>query len=350
MQDAMKAMFTVAHRTMQLDSIPIPQPDANEVLVRIRHVGVCGSDLHSFCYTTEKIHSHPGGRRILGHEAAGDVVAVGSGVTNLAIGDRVALEPGSSCGECELCRKGMYNLCKSVRFFAATGQRDGVLREYVAHPANLCFKLPKNVSTLQGALVEPLAVGLYSAQKAGASLGMDAVVLGAGCIGLMTMLSLLASGVSRVIVCDIADLRLQKAKELGAALTVNSKNEDLIDAVKSFTGGRMADIVMECTGVPALLPLAAECVMPAGTIIMVGNANGPMPQTFDLRIINNKEITIKGVFRYRNVYPVAISAIASGSIPVEKIADRLYPFSQTQQAFDDAIDRKDSIVKAVIEL
>ncbi len=350
MQDTMKAMFTVAHRTMQEDRIPIPQPDTGEVLVRIRHVGVCGSDLHSFCYTTEKIQSHPGGRRILGHEAAGEVVALGDGVTGLSIGDRVALEPGSSCGVCELCRKGMYNLCKSVRFFAATGQRDGVLREYVAHPANLCFKLPENVTTLQGALVEPLAVGLYSAQKAGATVGMDAVVFGAGCIGLMTMLSLYACGVSRVIVCDVVDLRLQKAKELGAALVVNTRTEDLVNAVQNFTGGRMADIVMECTGVPALIPLAAEAVMPTGTIIMVGNANGPMPQTFDLRVINNKEITIKGVFRYRNIYPVAISAIASGKIPVEKIADRLYPFEKTQQAFDDAIDRKDSIVKAVIEL
>lgn len=350
MQDTMKAMFTVAHRTMQEDRIPIPTPEAGEALVRIRHVGVCGSDLHSFCYTTERIHSHPGGRRILGHEAAGDVVALGEGVTDLKIGDRVALEPGSSCGVCELCRKGMYNLCKSVRFFAATGQRDGVLREYVAHPANLCFRLPDTVNTLQGALVEPLVVGLYSAQKGGAAVGMDALVLGAGCIGLMTMLSLIASGVSRVIVCDIMDLRLQKAKELGAALTINTQTEDAVEAVKKLTNGRMADLVFECTGVPALIPLAADCVMPGGTIVMVGNANGPMPQSFDLRVINNKEITIKGVFRYRNIYPVAISAIASGRIPVERIADRLYPFAQTQQAFDDAIDRKDSIVKAVIEL
>ncbi len=350
MPNLMKAMFTVAHRTMQQDRIPIPVPQAGEALVRIRHVGVCGSDLHSFCYTTERIESHPGGRRILGHEAAGEVVALGEGVSGLSVGDRVALEPGSSCGVCELCKKGLYNLCKDVRFFAATGQRDGVLREYVAHPANLCFKLPDNVSTLQGALVEPLAVGLYSAQKAGAAVGMDAVVFGAGCIGLMTMLSLYASGVSRVIVCDVVDLRLEKAKELGAALVVNTKTQDIVEAVRDITRGRMADIAMECTGVPALIPLAAEAMMPAGTIVMVGNANGPMPQAFDLRVINNKEITIKGVFRYRNIYPVAISAVASGRIPVEKVADRLYPFEQCQQAFDDAIDRKDSIVKAVIEV
>lgn len=350
MQDTMRAMFTIAHRTMKEDRIPVPKPEAGEVLVRIRHVGVCGSDLHSFCYTTQRIQSHPGGRRILGHEAAGEVVALGEGVTSLAVGDRVALEPGSSCGVCELCRTGKYNLCKGVRFFAASGQRDGVLRDFVAHPANLCFKLPDNVTTVQGALVEPLAVGLYSAQKAGAAVGMDAVVFGAGCIGLMTMLSLYASGVSRVIVCDIVDLRLEKAKELGAAFAVNTKNEDPVEAVRNLTGGRMADIVMECTGVPALIPLAAEAVMPSGTIVLVGNANGPMPQDFDLRVINNKEITIKGVFRYRNIYPVAIAAIASGRIPAQKVADSFYPFSKTQQAFDDAIDNKDSIVKAVIEL
>ena len=228
MEQTMLASFTVAHRTMQMDRIPVPQPAPGELLVQIKHVGVCGSDLGSFCYTTERIHSHAGGRRILGHEAAGYVDAIGEGVAGYELGDKVALEPSAGCGKCEFCNRGLYNLCKGIRFFAASGQRDGVLREYVAHPANLCFKLPDNLTTLQGALVEPLAVALHGTELGGAALGMDAVVFGAGCIGLMTLLALKARGVSRVAVCDVVDIRLEKAKELGADLVINSRNESAL--------------------------------------------------------------------------------------------------------------------------
>ena len=192
---------------------PIPQPKDNEVLVKLEYVGICGSDLHF--YEAGAIGGHVVKPPfVLGHEPGGTVVEVGRDVKHLKAGDRVALEPGKTCGHCEFCKSGRYNLCPDVIFFA-TPPVDGVFQEYVAHEADLCFKLPDNVSTLEGALIEPLAVGFHAANQGGAELGQTAVVMGAGCIGLVSMMALRAKGVSKVYVVDIMPKRLEKAMELG---------------------------------------------------------------------------------------------------------------------------------------
>ena len=162
---------------------PIPVPKDDEVLVKLEYVGICGSDMHYYemgrigDYVVEPPF-------VLGHEPGGTVVEVGKNVTHLKVGDRVALEPGKTCGKCKFCREGKYNLCPDVVFFA-TPPVDGVFQEYVAHEAALCFKLPDNVSTLEGALIEPLAVGFHAANQGGAHIGQKAVVFGAGCICLL---------------------------------------------------------------------------------------------------------------------------------------------------------------------
>lgn len=159
----------------------IPTPKDDEVLVKLEYVGICGSDMHY--YETGAIgHYVVEPPFVLGHEPGGTVVEVGKKVTHLKVGDRVALEPGKTCGHCKFCREGKYNLCPDVVFFA-TPPVDGVFQEYVAHEAALCFKLPDNVSTLEGALIEPLAVGFHAANQGGAHAGQTAVVMGAGCIG-----------------------------------------------------------------------------------------------------------------------------------------------------------------------
>ena len=179
---------------------PIPTPKEDEVLVKLEYVGICGSDMHY--YETGAIGNYVVKPPfVLGHEPGGTVVEVGSAVKHLKVGDRVALEPGKTCGHCKFCREGKYNLCPDVVFFA-TPPVDGVFQEYVAHEANLCFKLPDNVSTMEGALIEPLAVGFHAANQGGAHAGQTAVVMGAGCIGLVSMMALKAEGVSRVyVVC-----------------------------------------------------------------------------------------------------------------------------------------------------
>ena len=193
---------------MNLVERPIPKPQKNEVLVKLEYVGICGSDLHYYEHGRigDYIVKPP---FVLGHEASGIIVEIGENVKNLKLGDRVALEPGKTCGNCEFCKKGLYNLCPDVVFFA-TPPVDGVFQEYVAHEAALCFKLPDNMTTLEGALIEPLAVGFHAAIQGDAHLGQTAVVMGAGCIGLVSILALKARGVNNIYVVDIIEKRLDR--------------------------------------------------------------------------------------------------------------------------------------------
>ncbi|MDD3337588.1 MAG: alcohol dehydrogenase catalytic domain-containing protein, partial [Lachnospiraceae bacterium] len=196
MDKMMKTAVMTDIEKVEIQERPVPVPGEKEVLVKVENVGICGSDLHY--YESGRIGDFIVKTPfVLGHEAAGTVVETGKGVTNLKVGDRVALEPGKTCGECEFCKAGKYNLCKDVIFFA-TPPVDGVFQEYVAHEAALCFKLPDSMDTVEGALIEPLAVGMHAARQGNAGMGQTAVVTGAGCIGLVTLLSLKAMGVSKV--------------------------------------------------------------------------------------------------------------------------------------------------------
>ena len=214
MKGEMKVAVMEGIGKMGFTERPIPTPKDDEVLVKLEYVGICGSDLHYYEHGRigDYIVEPP---FVLGHEPGGTVVEVGKNVKHLKAGDRVALEPGKTCGHCEFCKTGRYNLCPDVIFFA-TPPVDGVFQEYVAHEAGLCFKLPDNVDTMEGALIEPLAVGFHAAKQGGAAMGQTAVVTGSGCIGLVTMMALKALGVDQVYVVDIMQKRLDKAMELGA--------------------------------------------------------------------------------------------------------------------------------------
>lgn len=215
---------------------PVPEPQDDEVLVKLEYVGICGSDLHY--YESGAIGGYVVKPPfVLGHEPGGIVVKTGKNVRGLKAGDKVALEPGKTCGHCEFCRQGKYNLCPDVVFFA-TPPVDGVFAEYVAHKADLCFKLPENVSTMEGALIEPLAVGFHAAMQGGARFGQRALVFGAGCIGLVSLLALKALGVSEVYVVDVVASRLQKAEQLGASAVVNGAEEDVAARLAELTAAK----------------------------------------------------------------------------------------------------------------
>mgnify|MGYP000187674012 CR=1 FL=1 len=246
MDGKMKTAVMLGIGKMGFEEREIPVPKENEVLVKLEYVGICGSDLHY--YETGAIGDYVVEPPfVLGHEPGGTVVEVGKGVKHLKVGDRVALEPGKTCGHCEFCRTGRYNLCPDVVFFA-TPPVDGVFQEYVAHEADLCFKLPDNVSTLEGALIEPLAVGFHAAIQGDAHLGQKAVVMGAGCIGLVSMMALKARGVSEVYVVDLMEKRLAKAMELGATGVINGGTEDVEARIRELTKGSGADLVIETAG------------------------------------------------------------------------------------------------------
>ncbi|HIU05617.1 MAG TPA: NAD(P)-dependent alcohol dehydrogenase [Candidatus Coprousia avicola] len=347
MEGTMKVAVMEGIGKMGYEERPIPQPGPDEVLVKLEYVGICGSDIHY--YETGAIGDYVVEPPfVLGHEPGGVVVEVGSNVTHLAVGDRVALEPGKTCGHCEFCRTGRYNLCPDVVFFA-TPPVDGVFQEYVAHEAALCFKLPENVSTLEGALIEPLAVGFHAANQGGAHAGQTAVVLGAGCIGLVSMMALKAEGVSRVIVVDIMPKRLEKALELGADAVVNGAEEDAIEAVMRLTGGAGADLAIETAGTEVTTRQAIHLVKKGSTIVLVGySKTGEM--TLPMSLVLDKELTFKTVFRYRHIYPMAIDAVAAGKVNLKGIVTDVFGFDDMQEAMDRSVTDKANIVKAVVRI
>lgn len=324
-----------------------PVPRETEVLVKVEYVGICGSDLHYF--ETGRIGNYivepP---FVLGHEAGGTVAALGSRVTNLKVGDRVALEPGKTCGQCEHCKSGHYNLCADVIFFA-TPPVDGVFQEFVAHEAALCFLLPESVSTLEGALVEPLAVGLHAAIQGGAQIGQTAVVTGAGCIGLVSLLALKAMGVSRVIMVDVIDKRLDKALALGADVCINGKKEDAVARIKELTGGRGCDLSIETAGSQITAGQLIQASRKGAVIVLVGySPSGEMILPMGMAL--DKELSLQTVFRYRHRYPMAIEAIASGKIRIKDIVTDYFELDDIQTALDACVENKAEIVKGVIRM
>ncbi len=332
---------------MGFEERSIPTPKADEVLVKLDYVGICGSDLHY--YETGAIGDYVVKPPfVLGHEPGGVVVEVGENVRHLKTGDRVALEPGKTCGHCEFCKEGKYNLCPDVVFFA-TPPVDGVFQEYVAHKANLCFKLPDNVSTLEGALIEPLAVGFHAAIQGDAHLGQKAVVMGAGCIGLVTMMALKARGVSQVYVVDIMEKRLEKALELGADGVINGAQEDVEKRALELTDGKGMDLVVETAGTEITTRQAIRIAKKGSNIVLVGyGKTGEM--TLPMSLVLDKELTFKTVFRYRHIYPLAIDAVASGKVNLKGIVTDIFPLDEAQKAMDYSVNNKADIVKAVIRI
>ena len=276
------------------------------------------------------------------------MVEVGDEVTHLKIGDRVALEPGKTCGKCEPCREGKYNLCPDVIFFA-TPPVDGTFQEYVAHEAGLCFKLPDNVSTMEGALIEPLAVGFHAAKQGNASVGQSAVVFGAGCIGLVSMLALKAMGAGDVYVVDVLKNRLDKAMELGATGVIDGSSCDVNAELTKLLGERGCDLAIETSGVEVCASQAVAAIKKGGTLVMVGySASGKIEFPFSMAM--DKELTIKTIFRYRHIYPLAIKAVSEGLVDLSKLVTDTFDFDDVQHAMTYCAENKASVVKGVIKI
>lgn len=343
----MKVAVMLGIGKMGYEERPIPTPADNEVLVKLEYVGICGSDLHY--YETGAIGNYVVEPPfVLGHEPGGVVVEVGKNVKHLKVGDKVALEPGKTCGHCEFCREGKYNLCPDVVFFA-TPPVDGVFSEYVAHEADLCFKLPDNVSTLEGALIEPLAVGFHAANQGGAHAGQTAVVMGAGCIGLVSMMALKAEGVSKVYVVDVMPKRLEKALELGADGVINGAEIDAVSKIVELTEGKGCDLVVETAGTEITTRQAINMAKKGANIVLVGySKSGEM--TLPMSLVLDKELTFKTVFRYRHIYPMAIDAVAAGKVNLKGIVTDVFDFDDIQNAMDRSVADKRNIVKAVVKI
>lgn len=326
----------------------MPMAEKGQVVVRIEYCGICGSDMHFFQNGAIGTRKAPPDF-ILGHECAGTVTEVGESVKKLKAGDRVTLEPGVPCGTCEFCRTGKYNLCPDVHFMAAAmPPTDGALREYIAYPEEWCFKLPDNVSTLEGCMIEPLAVGMHAAKRGEVALGKTVCIIGVGTIGFMTMLACKAMGASRIMVSDALENRLEIAKKFGADIVINAKEEDTEQRILEETDGLGCDVVFEAAGSPYTLSATWKYVKRGGVIVNVGNAGGEVPYLFGE--LARKEADIRHVWRYRHIYPMAIEAVSKGVINLKDINPTVFPFEKSQEAFEFAFEQRSKVLKTVIQI
>ncbi|EDJ1003473.1 NAD(P)-dependent alcohol dehydrogenase [Salmonella enterica] len=318
----------------------------DDVQIKIHSVGICGSDVHYYQYGRigSFVVESP---MVLGHEASGIVIATGKNVTHLKPGDRVCMEPGIPDFHSTQSLSGYYNLDPSVRFWA-TPPVHGCLRETVIHPGALTFKLPENVSFAEGAMVEPLAIGMHAATKAEIKPGDIALVTGAGTIGMVTALSALAGGCSEVIICDQFDKKLSVIGEYDNIHIVNTQKKSLKDEVNRLTDGHGVDIVFECCGALELIEEMTDYIVPGGKIVLIG-----MPVTpVSLNVVSaqSKEITIKTIFRYANMYPRTLRLLSSGKLKVSPLISAKYKFMDSIQAFKRAARGELGDVKILIEM
>ncbi|WGW03415.1 NAD(P)-dependent alcohol dehydrogenase [Tropicibacter oceani] len=318
-----------------------------DVRIKLHTVGICGSDVHY--YTHGRIGpfvvKDP---MILGHEASGTVIEVGTQVTQLKIGDRVCMEPGIPDPNSRAARLGMYNIDPAVRFWA-TPPVHGILRPTCVHPADYTYRLPDNVSFAEAAMVEPLAVGVHAATKARVKPGDVAVVLGAGPIGLVTALSALAAGCARVYVSDLAPGKLEIAAALHPGIVpVDARAHSLTGVVKAETDGWGADIVFEATGSPQAARTVFEPLAPGGCVVMIGGQ--PDPIQYDAGAAMIREARVENIFRYAHVFPRCVGMISSGAIDVKPLITRSFDFDESVRAFEIAASAPPQDVKMQIVL
>jgi D-xylulose reductase len=343
----MKALVLEPTRKLNLREIEIDEPlGPYDVRVRIHTVGVCGSDVHYYRHGAigPFVVRSP---MVLGHEAAGTVEAVGPAVSTLRVGDRVCMEPGVPDPRSRATRLGIYNLDPAVRFWA-TPPVHGCLRPTVVHPETFTFRLPDNVSFGEGAMVEPLAVGMHAAGKARLQPGQVAVVLGAGPIGMVTAMAAIAGGCSRVIITDLQAPKLALAAQLGPITPVDVSADDLGAVVRRATDGWGADVVFDAVGLPQTIAQALEVLCPGGSLVLIGMPGAPVP--FDVVAAQVKEARLESVFRYAHVFPRALALMSSRQIDVRPLLTDRFAFADSVAAFDYACHMKPASVKIQIEL
>ena len=273
-----------------------PTPESDEVVVAIRNVGICGSDIHYFEHGRigDYVVEEP---LVLGHESAGEIVEVGDSVGEFDYGDQVTLEPGIPCRRCAHCKRGEYHLCESVTFMA-TPPHDGAFAEYVTWPADFVYPLPENVSLREGALCEPLSVGIHACRRGDVGTGDTVLITGAGTIGLLTMEAARAAGATNVLISDVVESKLSLAAELGADRIINVSEEDLETAVGEYTDENGADVVIEASGAEPSIQSTLDVVRRGGTVVFVGLASEAEVPLDVLDIVDN-EVDVRGSFRYK---------------------------------------------------
>ena len=341
----------VTPKHFEIQECPMPEPKDNEILMKVKYVGMCGSDIHGFEFGPFIPPKDPNQKIGLGHEVAGEVVKVGAKVTKFKPGDKVLIEPGVPDDSCEYCREGRYNICPAVDFMATQPNYKGALCQSMTHPEEWTYHVPEGMTTMEAALVEPAAVGMHAAILGEARIGKSIVILGAGTIGLMVLQACLSLGATDITVVDVMQKRLDLALKLGAKRVINGKEQNTVEVLRSeeLYGDHGVELVFECAGAVFTAQQAVEIVSRGGKIMMVGTQSNPVPINF-LKI--NREVTIQTSFRYCNNYPQTIEAIATGKFNVKDMVTHVYDYKDVQKAFEEAIDpvKKCDMIKGVVKV
>ena len=343
----MKAMMLTGIREMEMREVPTPSIlKEHDVLIRMKTLGVCGSDIHY--YVSGKIGSqvvqYP---FTVGHEGAGQVEAVGRGVSGVKPGDRIAIEPAMPCWECDQCRAGRPHTCRKLRFLGCPGQAEGSLSEFIVMPESSCFKISDSMTYDQAAISEPLAIGVYAVKQSIPMKGAKVGILGFGPIGMSVLLPALALGAEEVYVSDKIEGRLKIAVANGASLTANPDREDVVEKIAEKVP-ELLDVVFECCGQQDAIDNAVDLLKPGGKLMVIG-----IPEferwTFPVDKSRHKELTIQNVRRQNEAVQPALDMMDSGEIQVETMATHRFRFEDAREAFDLVAGYSDGVMKAMID-
>ena len=341
----MEALLLKEYMKLELVRMEEPPIGPDEVLVRVRACGICGSDVHGLDGST--------GRRIpplvMGHEAAGEVVQAGAQVSDLRPGDRVTFDSTIYCGRCFYCTRGDLNLCDNRQVLGVSPgeyRRHGAFAEFVAVPRRIMYRLPDQLSYEQAALIEAASVAVHAVNLTRFDLGASAVVVGSGMIGLLAVQALRAAGCARVMAIDVEPSRLNLALQLGATDVVNAREHDAAAAVRGLTDGRGVDVALECVGATDPVRTAIGCVRKGGGVTLVGNIapNVDLP----LQAVVTRQIRVQGSCASNGEYPAVIDLLAAGMIRVEPLISAVAPLAEGPEWFARLYRHEPNLMKVIL--
>ncbi|MDD5863384.1 MAG: alcohol dehydrogenase catalytic domain-containing protein [Firmicutes bacterium] len=323
--------------------IPVPVPAPGQVLVRIRMIGICGSDIHVY-HGKHPFTSYPVTQ---GHEVSGEIAALGEGVTGLTVGQKVTIEPQVVCGHCYPCTHGKYNLCEELKVMGF--QTTGTASTYFAVDAAKITPLPQDMPFEEGAMIEPLSVAVHAVRRAGDVTGKKIVVIGAGPIGNLVSQVAKGMGAAQVMVTDVSDYRLELAKKCGADFAVNTRDHEFGAAMVEHFGPDKADIIYDCAGNDVTMNQAIRCARKGSTIILVAVFAGMA--SVDLAVLNDHELDLNTTMMYRHEdYVKAIEMVEAGKIHLRPLMSKTFPFSQYKQAYEYIDENRETSMKILIDV
>ncbi len=328
---------------IEFREIPVPEIGAGQALVKIMEIGVCGSDIHVY-HGEHPFTSYPVTQ---GHEVSGVIEKLGDGVEGLKVGQKVTIQPQVVCGECWPCRNGKYNLCESLKVMGF--QTTGVASEFFAVDAEKVTPLPEEMSLEEGAMIEPLAVAVHAVRRAGDVTGKDICVLGAGPIGILVAQAAKGLGAGQVMVTDVSGLRLEKAKECGADMVVNTRERDFGEAFVEFFGPDKADVIYDCAGNDVTMGQAIKYARKGSTIILV--AVFAKMASVDLAVLNDHELDLNTSMMYRSEdYEKAIELVQEGKVRLMPLLSKRFPFREYLEAYKYIDENRESTMKVLIDV